>query len=195
MGKIKSALEIALERTEGVKGDKNSIGLFEAKQKGKRLANNFLDDPDLSLADLIKKEPESMRDALKQGIFDTLVSQIVLPVSVDDEKRLENVGKGLSLVINNSQFVILYKQFIQLISQYLSEFEQYTEAIKQQYAPKLQQKEEEIARRIGHHIKLDPFQDPEFVAFYNQHINALKKRYQAVVDQVKEQVEHSFSGH
>jgi len=35
MGKSKSALEIALERTESVKSDKGGIALFEAKQRGK----------------------------------------------------------------------------------------------------------------------------------------------------------------
>ena len=49
MGRIKSALEIALERTESVKTDKASIGHFEAKQQGKRLANAFLEDPSKSL--------------------------------------------------------------------------------------------------------------------------------------------------
>jgi hypothetical protein len=90
-------------------------------------------------------------------------------------------------VIGDSRFGAIYKQFIQVVSQYLDETAQYEEAIKRQYAPKLRQKEEEIARRIGHHIQLDPFQDPEFVAFYNQHMKALKENYQAAVDQVQEQ--------
>ena len=42
MGVIKSALEIALEKTEKVKGDKSSINQFEARQRGKKLANSFM---------------------------------------------------------------------------------------------------------------------------------------------------------
>ena len=45
MGKIKSALELALERTESIKGDRSSIDQFEAKQRGKKLANAFLENP------------------------------------------------------------------------------------------------------------------------------------------------------
>jgi hypothetical protein len=41
---------------------------------------------------------------------------------------------------------------------------------------------------------LDPFQDPEFVAFYTQHINALKQNYQGVVDQVREEAASGFYG-
>jgi len=45
---------------------------------------------------------------------------------------------------------------------------------------------------LGRAVKLDPFQDPEFVAFYNQNMNTLKDRYQSVIDQVREQAGQAF---
>ena len=191
MGVIKTALEIALERTEAVKSDKSTIDQFEAKQRGKKLANAYLAG-EADLADEIKKTNSSQRESLKQGIFDVLISQIVLPAGKEDEKRIENVGKGLSAVINNSRFTAIYKQLTQLFSQYLQEAAHYEQAIKQQYSPKLRQKEEEISRRIGREIHIDPFQDPEFVAFYNQHINALKGNYQTLIDEAKEEARQMF---
>jgi hypothetical protein len=185
MGQIKSALEIALERTESIKGDKTVVDQFEAKQKGKRLANEFLGDPKNSLEEEIKKAPKDQRASLKQGIFDILISQISLPFSKEDEKRIETVGKGLQAVIADTRFTSLYKQLIQAISRYLDEAAQYEEAIKRQYAPKLRQKEEELSRRLGRQVQLDPFQDPEFTAFYNQNMNALKENYEAAIEQVK----------
>jgi hypothetical protein len=193
MGRIKSALEIALERTESVQGDKTSIELFEIKQRGKRLANEFLEGTKASLGDEIKKIPPEQQESLKQGIFDVLLSQIVLPLSEDDLKRLEAIGKGLSLVIGNSHFSALYKQFTVAISQYLDEAARYEEAIRRQYAPKLRQKEEELSRRIGRRIELDPFQDAEFVAFYNQNMATLKGNYEAVVEEVREQAIQLFN--
>jgi hypothetical protein len=76
----------------------------------------------------------------------------------------------------------------------MNEAARYEEAIKQQYAPKLKQKEDELTRRLGRQVKLDPFQDPEFVAFFNQHINALKENYQAAIDQIKETAIGYFEG-
>jgi len=198
MGKIKSALEIALERTESVKSDKGSIGLFEAKQKGKKLANEFLDgvltsrETPASLEEAIKKEDGGARENLKRGIFDVLLSRITLPAAKEELKRIETAGQGLVTVIGNKQFGEMIKQFNEVMSQYLDEAAQYEEAIKRQYAPKLRQKEEELARRYGRQVKLDPFQDPEFVAFYNQHINALKANYQAAVNQVREEAARFF---
>jgi hypothetical protein len=194
MGKIKSALEIAMERTESVAGDKGSIGQFEAKQKGKKLANEYLEGGVKSLEDEIKKLGGEEQASLKQGIFDILISQITLPLVKDDLGRIEAAGKGLNTVIGGKRFADTAKQLVGILSQYLDEAEQYEEAIKRQYAPKLRQKEEEVSRRLGRHIKLDPFQDPEFVAFFNQNMNALKANYEGAVTQIREEATRLYEG-
>jgi len=191
MGVIKTALEIALERTETVKSDKSGIDQFEMKKRGKKLANAFLEGG-VDLADEIKKTKADSRESLKQGIFDVLVTQIALPTGKDDEKRIEQVGKGLQIVINNSEFNAMYKQLVQLLGRYLQEAAQYEQAIQQQYAPKLRQKEEELSRRLGREVRIDPFQDSEFVAFYNQHMNALKGNYESIIEQAKEEARRLF---
>ena len=193
MGKIKSALEIALERTESVTSDKGSIGQFEAKQKGKKLANEFLGGAVKSLDAEIKKLSGEERDSFKQGLFDILITQINLPVVNDDLKRIEKAGQGLHAVIGGKNFGEIVKQMIQIMNQYLDEAAHYEEAVKKQYAPKLRQKEEELSRRVGRHVKLDPFQDPEFVAFYNQNMNALKSNYEGAVSQIREEAKRLFT--
>ena len=194
MGKIKSALEIALERTESVKSDKDSIGQFETKQKGKKLANEFLEGSVNSLEEEIKKVSKDKQESLKQGLFDVFISQINLPVVKEDLKRIETAGKGLHAVIGGKRFGEIAKQFIQIMTQFLDEAAQYEEAIKRQYMPKLRQKEEELSRRLGRQIKIDPFQDPEFIAFFNQNMNALKENYQAAAAQVREEATRLFEG-
>jgi hypothetical protein len=191
MGRIKSALEIALERTESVKSDKTGIEQFEARQQGKRLANEFLAGS-ASLEEGIKKCPKDQQAALIQGIFDVLNAQITLPLVREDAKRIETVGRGLQTIISDHRFAAVYKQFTQAMGQYLDDAAQYEEAIKRQYAPKLRQKEEDLARRLGRKVRLDPFQDPEFVAFYNQNMTTLKSNYQGMADQVREQAAALF---
>jgi len=191
MGIIKTALEIALERTEEVKSDKSSIDQFEAKQSGKKLANAFLAGGK-DLAEEIKKTPLEQQESLKQGIFDVLLSQISLPAVKEDEARIELAGKGLQTVINNKQFNPLFQQLMQIISRYQQEASQYDQAIRQQYAPKLRHKEEELSRRLGRELRIDPMQDPEFIAFYNQHMNALKNNYEPVVKHIKEEARKLF---
>jgi hypothetical protein len=192
MGRIKSALEIALEKTESVKSDKGSIREFEVRQRGKKLAGEFLEDPNKSLEAELKKAPQEDQDSLRQGMFDVLLSRITLPPAAEDQKRIEAAGRGLLAVLDKARFGAILKQFSQVMGQYLEETAQYQEAIKRQYAPKLRQKEEELSRRLGRQVQLDPFQDPEFIAFYNQHMNQLKANYQGVVDQVREEAVRLF---
>jgi len=187
MAEIKSALEIALERTESVKTDKASIGQFEAKQLGKRLANAWLEKPEKNLEDEIKKHPKDQFESIKQGLYDVLIPQITLPASEEDLPRIEAIGKALRFLLSNENFNNMYKQLIQVLSQYLNEVSQYDQLIRQQYAPKLRQKEEELSRRMGREVRLDPFQDPEFIAFYNKNLSALKENYQTVVNQVRDE--------
>jgi hypothetical protein len=192
MGRIKSALEIAMERTETVKSDKSSIGQFEARQRGKRLANDFLENGKISIEEEIKKTAKEEQAALKQGIFDALHSQITVPAVKEDLKRIESAGKGLQAVIGGSQIAGLFKQLAQALSRYLDEADRYEEAIRRQYAPKLRQKEEELSRRMGREVRLDPFQDPEFLAFFNQNMNALKANYQGAADQARDEAARLF---
>jgi len=192
MGVIKTALEIALERTETVKGDKLGIDQFEVKKRGKKLANAFLDG-DADIASEIKKTPDKERETLKQGIFDVLITQIALPTADSDEKRCEKIGKGLSAVINNGNFNEMYKQLTAIFAQYKQELAQCEQMLRQQYAPKLRQKEEELSRRMGREVRIDPFQDPEFVNFYNQNMNALKANYETVVEQAREEAKRMFA--
>jgi len=194
MGVIKTALEIALEKTENVKSDKSSINQFEAKQRGKKLANGLLAG-ELDLGEELKKAPAADKESLKQGVFDVLVTQILLPSAKDDMKKLEKLGKGLESIMGQkakNEFSAMYNQLLQVFSQFLQEAVQYEQMVRQQYAPKLRQKEEELSRRLGREIRIDPLQDPEFVAFLNQHMSALKGNYEPVVEQAREETIRMF---
>jgi len=191
MGVIKTALEIALEKTEAVKSDKSSIDQFEAKQKGKKLANNFLAG-EINLEEELKKAPANIKESIRQGIFDVLITQIALPGAKEDENKLERLGKGLSIIIKSKEFPAMFSQLTQIFAQYLQESAQYEQMVRQQYAPKLRQKEEEVSRRLGREVRIDPFQDPEFVAFYNQHMGAIKGNYEPVIEQARIETKRMF---
>jgi hypothetical protein len=201
MRAIKTALEIAIEKTENVKSNKASIGIFEAKQRGKKLANAFLAG-DIDLTDEIKKTTSSteQKESLKQGILDVLISQITLPTgNKETDNQIETIGKGLQILsedkknkTDTKKLTTLFQQLVQVFSRYLHEASQYEQAIRQQYNPKLRQKEEELSRRIGREVRIDPLQDPEFIAFYNQHMTALKNNYEPVVEQAKTEFRQMF---
>jgi hypothetical protein len=187
MGRIKSALELALERTEQVEGDRSSVEQYEAKQQGKRLANKYLEGEIAALDGEIKKTGEAVREAFKRGLYEVFLARIALPLDEKDVKRLEILGKGLQTVVRDPRFASLWKQFQAAAERYLDEAAQYEDAIRRQYAPQLRQKEAELSRRMGQEVHIDPFQDPEFVAFYKKNMDALKSNYEAMLADIRGQ--------
>ncbi|MDR1257468.1 MAG: hypothetical protein LBJ86_06950 [Spirochaetaceae bacterium] len=198
MGRIKSALELALERTEQIQGDKGSLEQHEAKQQGKKLANEYLEGADgapdaAALEAAVKKTADTVKTSFKQGLLEVFLARISMPRDDTDVKRLETLGKGLQTVTGNPRLTALWKQFQGAAARYLDEAAGYEDAIMRQYAPQLRQKEAELSRRLGQQVRLDPFQDPEFVAFYNKNMDNFKSGYEAVVQDMREQVQNLAS--
>jgi hypothetical protein len=180
-----------------MKSNRPEIDQSEVKQKGKILANTFLDGKESSFQkvfeEMLKAIPKTQHLALKQGIFDAFIDEIILPSSKNDEKRIFAVGKGLATIINDERFAALYQHFIQIISRYLDEFSQCEENVRRQYEPLLRQKEAEFSHRYGQTVTLDPLQDPEFIDLYQQNLNELKENYTGIVNSVREQILLLFS--
>jgi hypothetical protein len=193
MGEIKSALELALERTADVAGDKSKLEAHDAKQRGMRIAGRFLDDPSMDLKAELKQEEKSARPAARDGVFQVLLSQIALPAQSSDLDRLQPVQKGLTSIIRDRSTVEdLMSQVSQLLQQYLDNKNQLTEALRQQFEPRMRQKEEQIAQQTGRRMKLDPSTDPEFAKALNQNMQRLQSQYGAVIQQAKEQLQSLY---
>ena len=60
--------------------------------------------------------------------------------------------------------------------------------VEQNYAPRLRQKEEELARQMGTQVKIDPASDPEFVAALRKGLADFEVRYSEVLQRVKSQI-------
>ncbi|MCK7514806.1 MAG: hypothetical protein MZV70_69590 [Desulfobacterales bacterium] len=82
MALIKSALEIALERTKDMKADPAALKAFELKQEGQRLAGNSSPIPPRSTwkpgSSAVPKED---RGILRQAVFGVLAARIQLPLT------------------------------------------------------------------------------------------------------------------
>jgi hypothetical protein len=194
MAVIKSALELAMERTATVKSDAGSIGSYEAKQQGKKTANTFLADKEgvVKLEDEIKKHSKDDKAAFRQGIFDVLITQLGLPAAKEDEPRIQAAASGLEILINKREFKQVIGQFAQVIHQYVGDVQHYDAALRRQYEPQLRQKEEALSAQLGQPIKLDPFSDPQFVELYHKNMDGLKQQYQGLVDQARNAAREMF---
>lgn len=60
--------------------------------------------------------------------------------------------------------------------------------MQQQYLPRLRAKQQEMAKRYGQNMPLDPRQDPEFMAALNKNMRMVEQRYEPVLEEVRSRI-------
>ncbi|MFP4509957.1 MAG: DUF6657 family protein [Spirochaetaceae bacterium] len=189
MAEIKSALELALERTADVKSDKTSLQTHENKLKGRKLLSEFFDDPTVNLKKRLKEFDRDQRPQIRSGLFEALLGNLALPTDDNHLARMQSLQPAFEAVLDDSRHLpMVFDQISSILSQYLRDRKQLVEQLRQQFEGRIRQREQELARQTGQPIKLDPSQDPEFAKTLQHHLTQLTNQYQQVVDQAREQI-------
>ncbi len=193
MAFIKSALEIAMERTKDVKSDPDTIKSDNLVKEGQKLASDYLYNTDINKTDLEKKIKSFSDDNKKffiEGLKKAFLSNIRLPKTDNFEDLLDKITEGLSLfTADKKNTAIMVEQIKQFFSQYLENRSQLIEALKQQYAPRLMQKQQELAKQYGQEVTLSPDQDPEFMELLKSNLLKLETQYGDSLSKAKEELE------
>ena len=193
MGEIKSALELALERTKDIKGDPEALARHEAKIEGKKLLAQINEDSNLDVRKAIKAFPKEKRDWVREGLFEVLLTSINLPTDEMDLERLGPIERGLKGVVGDEGNVsYLMEQVRNLFKQYLDNRQQIIESLRSQYQGRVREREQQMAQQYGRQMKLDVSSDPEYQQAVQQHLGQLKSQYDQVVTQVRDQLRSMF---
>lgn len=196
MSEIKSALELALERTKDVKSDKESVRAHEMKQEGKRLVTKLMEDPSLDLKKAVKEYPAKDQKAVRDGFFEILLANLSLPTEKSDLQKLAPLKKGFEYATGDRRNVnYLFDQLEQLLGQFLDTKQQLIEHLRNQFSQRIREKEEQASKQMGTQVRIDPASDPEFARALNQNLGNLQNQYSGVIDQVKEQLRTLYDQH
>lgn len=193
MSQIKSALELALEKTQDVHSDKKSLETYEMRQQGKRLVSKLNDNPDLDVKKELKQYSGEQQKNVKEGFYQVIMSNLGLPNSEADLAKIDTLEKGLAAVIKDrGSLQQLFEQTRGLLKQYLDNRQHLIEQLRNAFADRMRQREEELARQFGHAVKIDPAQDPEFASALQQHMGRLRQQYEGVLQQLRTELDRMF---
>jgi hypothetical protein len=198
MPPIKSAMEIALERTKDISSEPDALAKTENQRRGKQLLAEFFHEfqdiskpekPELAaqklqqeLGKLAKKE----KAWAKEGMEQVLLSNIVLPQSLDSLKNIDAVEQGaIILGKDESHIKSLFQQLKQFLNQYLDEKINMRNDLEQQFAPRLRQKEQAYAQQSGQHIQMAADSDPEFQKYLQQGLEQLQQHYEQALTELR----------
>ncbi|MFP4373068.1 MAG: DUF6657 family protein [Spirochaetaceae bacterium] len=193
MAEIKSALELALEKTKNVESDPKAIEAHEHRNAGKRLASRLQEERDLDLKKELKQYSGERRAWVEEGFSQVVLAAISLPSSEEELERLTALREGLTVVLGKGRDLdYLFQQVHGLFKQYLENRRQLIEQIRNQYAQRMRQREQELSRQYGTQVQLDPSSDPEFSKTLQDNLGRLREQYQGVVEQVREELSSMF---
>jgi hypothetical protein len=189
MAMIKSAIEIALERTEAVKVDKEALEADRTRKEGKMLASKYLGEPEYSLKEaLAGKDPKSLK-WLREGIVEALLANMVLPLDAFAAKKVKRVAEGFAAIgRNDRRLQQIFSQLEGFFKEYVEERERLREMVTKQYEPVRKQKEAEYAQRTGQQVRIDPSTDPDYVNAMRRAFGTIEERYGTVLTKVKGEV-------
>jgi hypothetical protein len=187
MTHIRSALEIALEKTGEIKGDKAALAAAKGKEEGQKLASNFFQDPGMDLAGALKNIPKEKFPLVKEGFCQVILANLILPRDEEDLKKFDPIAAALEVLTGDkAQIKEFASQLSQFFRQWLESKKQQDEDIRQQLGPLLRQKEAQLSQQLGRPVRIDPRNDPDYMKAYNRKMGDLENQYGSALAQAKE---------
>jgi hypothetical protein len=192
MSLLKSAWEIALERTEGIEADTEKIKQDLLVDEGKRMAGAYLSDIEANIETLqssFTEKSEQEKPFVKKGLALTIFANVTLPQNEEFENRIEKMQHIASVIDGEeSESVQLLSQIGSFMGKYLEAKESLLERARAQYQPMFEQKQQQMMAQYGRATYSSMEQDPEFIKFIQKNYNQLANQYQETLEQAKDQL-------
>ena len=188
MALIKSALELALERTEGLTVDKEELRRKDLFNQGRIAAAKGLEEG----MDLFETTVKAQEKALKkpeytifaEGAADNLLSRILLASDPAATATMGKVGELLERLTHKKAGPRLQK-IAAMIQQYATELGQLRQAIGQQLGPQLRQRAQQSGANMAQYVME---RDPAYLKVLAENLEPLRAEYQQTLDQLKAEV-------
>jgi len=188
MALIKSALELALEKTEGLSVDKEELRRKDLFNQGRVAAAKALDEG----ADWFESAIKSQEKALKkdeyghfaEGASENLLSRLVL---ASDQLAVTTLAKVSDLMdrLTHKKAGPRLQKVGGLLQQYGTEVGQLKQAIAQQLGPQLKARAQQSGANMANYVME---KDPSYLKVLAENLEPLRAEYQQALDQLKVEV-------
>jgi hypothetical protein len=195
MAEIKSTMEMVLERAARMAADAGAQESNEDLEKlGMKMAADFLNEKEKGLIDELLKQPTDRQMAVRAGMANTLLRNIVLP---RDKELVESGTKALQGLLELGQSAGDISTICAEIQQLLGHYNQHKDQLKQQLESAIKaQLEQQMAKRgkAAGQVSMNPAMHPQYQEEWSRMLSDLNNQYSQALDQRKKMVrEHLAS--
>lgn len=192
MAEIKSTMDMVLERAAKMAAaTTQDVDNEDMVKTGMRLAADFLNQKETDLAQLLAAQPAKDQVAIRKGMAQTLLRNIVLP----RDEQLQASGKialqgVLAIDGKSAEIKAICQELVQLLEQYGRHKEQMTQQLEDAIRAQLEQ--QQVAQgREGQPV--NPAMHPQYREELSKMLTSLNNQYNDAMKQRKEMILERFS--
>ncbi|MTI81848.1 MAG: hypothetical protein FH758_13410 [Firmicutes bacterium] len=188
-GKIKTAMEKALERSEQFREvSAAELKMMEYKPKGNTIAGNFLNN-NTDITSELEQTPEDIRSFVLTGIEETLLQNITLP----ENERAGQISKkalaGLQQIKEDNETLNhIISELEYLFNYYQQAVEQAKSSVHAKLAHKFQAAMQQMEAQYGSSMQVDLESQPEFQTELRKVTSDLNQRFESSLQQAKTKI-------
>jgi hypothetical protein len=192
MGNIKSAIEIAMEKVEGMGRATDEERLkWEYVPEGERLAARYLKQ-DCNLVAELSQYEEKIKKYVIQGVDDILIRNINLPKNNLVKRTNKKAMDGLKIVKSDKASVEnVYSKIRRIFEHYVGQGEQQKkqayESLKAEFEARIKQAiQQQLGSFMG--IRIDVERQPQFQEEWRKLLIQLDSQYVMLLDEYKQEL-------
>jgi len=192
MGEIKSAIEIAMEKAEGLgKATDEERLKWEYVPEGERLAARYLKQ-DCNLVAELSQYEEKIKKYVIQGVADILIRNINLPKNNLVKRTNKKAMDGLKIVKSDKASVEnVYSKIRRIFEHYVGQGEQQKkqayESLKAEFEARIKQAiQQQLGSFVG--IRIDVERQTQFQEEWRKLLIQLDSQYVMLLDEYKQEL-------
>jgi hypothetical protein len=192
MAEIKSTMDMVLERAAKMAAAATQeVDNEDMVKTGMRLAADFLNEKETDLARLLDAQPVKDQVAIRKGMAQTLLRNIVLP----RDEQLRASGKialqgVLAIDGKSAEIKTICQELVQILEQYGRHKEQMTQQLEDAIRAQLEQQQMAQGRE-GQPV--NPVMHPQYREELSKMLTSLNNQYNDAMKQRKEMILERFN--
>ena len=177
--RIKTALEIALERAQKIKVSPEELEKINYISEGKKIAGKYLKEEDFDLRKIFEEYQEKVKEYVREGAKSLLQMKLTLPRSEKIKKENKKVLKGILILEKDKKKTEkICKKIEILLNTYEKERKREYEKIKAEVELHLREAKETLGE-LGFNIEIE--NQPEFKERWSEISEILDSNYEKLL--------------
>lgn len=196
MAEIKSTMDLVMEKLARMDlKDAPDLKDEEMQREGMRLAAEFLRGEIEELATRLEEAEAGRQRILRSGMVQALLRNIVLPRADEQKAASRRAMDGLLAIAGGSGDIqAMLQDMDNILKRYGEHREQMRGQLEEAFAQQMSHLEDNLARKTGMNMKLQPSQHPKFQEEWQRLIGDLDDQYGRAIEQYKAEIRRRMVG-